>query len=102
MKEPAIIACGRSVTDYSEQEFKESLFRAFKENGADFVTLDSNLRHQRFLSACAAWAIDNGYLYNDASESSDCGNESVYSFRLTDAGKKAICDWLPCHTPHTS
>lgn len=95
MKEPAIITYGRSVmSDYSEQEFKHKLFRVFKENGADFIILDSNPRNQRFGSACVAWGVDKGYLYNDQNETTDCGNESVHSFRLTELGKTAVSGWF--------
>lgn len=87
--EPEIISFGRSfVKDYPEEEFKASLTRAFKEKRGDFIVLDSNARGQKFLAACAAWAIDQGWLYNDRTQEDDqC---SVSSFRLTEAGRKAI------------
>ncbi len=91
MPEPEIIAYGRQfVKDYTEQEFKDSLTRAFKQNRAGYVILDDNPREQKFLAACAAWAIDQGWLYNDRNEDDDqC---KVSSFRLTEDGKKAILE----------
>lgn len=89
MTEPAIVNYGRSfVNDYSADEFKASLVRAFKEKRADFVVLDDNPHNQKFLAACTAWALDQGWLYNDRNK--DDGQCVVSSFRLTETGKKAI------------
>ena len=89
MHEPAIVSYGRQfVASYSVQEYKDSLVRAFKNNLADFVVLDSNPRGQKFLSAGIAWAIDEGLLYNDRNE--DDSQQIVSSFRLTEKGKKEI------------
>jgi len=85
MSEPAIVSYGRQFLDaYSVQEFKDSLIRAFKDGRADFIALDSNPRGRKFLSACAAWAIDEGLLYNDHNE--DDTQQIVSSFRLTKKG----------------
>jgi len=88
-EEPAIVSVGRSfIGDYSPKEFKDSLDRAFNVGGADFITLDSNLRGQKFLAACGAWGLDEGLLYNDSNQ--DDGQQVVSSFRLTKKGKKEI------------
>ena len=89
MSEPAIVSFGRNfVGDYPKKEFKDSLSRAFKDGGADFIILDDNPRGQKFLAASVAWAIDRKWLYNDREQSD--GQNTVASFRLTDAGKKAL------------
>ena len=89
MPEPEIIAYGRQfMGNCPEQKFKDSLIRAFKQNRADYVILDDNPRGQKFLAACMAWAIDQGWLYNDRNE--DDYQCKVSSFRLTEAGRKAI------------
>ena len=89
MDEPEIISYGRHfIGDFAPEEFKTSLTRAFKDRRADFIVLDSNMNGQKFLSACAAWAIDQGWLYNDRSQSDEqC---RVSSFRLTEMGRKVI------------
>lgn len=89
MSEPEIIGFGRTfINSYSAREFKDSLIRAFRNRRADSIVLDDNMRGQKFLAACAAWAIDRGWLYNDCNQSDEqC---KVSSFRLTRAGKKAI------------
>lgn len=94
MDEPEIIGYGREcyITRYRPEiyapEFKASLNRAFVSGRADFIILDSNMRGQGFLAACAAWAIDQKWLYNDRNQ--DNGQCKVSSFRLTEAGKRAI------------
>lgn len=89
MDESEIVSCGRNFVDgYPVDEFRASLVRAFKERGADFVVLDSNPRGQKFLAACAAWAIDEGLLFNDHNE--DDEQQKVSTFRLTEKGKKEI------------
>lgn len=89
MEEPAIVSFGRQfLGDYSFQEYKDSLTRAFKAGQADFIVLDSNPRGQKFLAACAAWAVNEGLLYNDRNE--DDTQQIVSSFRLTEKGKKEI------------
>lgn len=89
MSEPPIVGYGRNfIKDYNTEEFKSSLKRAFKDNGADYIVLDSNPRGQKFLAASVAWAIDQKWLYND--QNRDDGQSEVSSFRLTDAGKKAL------------
>ena len=89
MREPAIIGYGRRfISDYTEEELKASLIRAFKDGRADYIVLDDNMHGQKFLAADAAWAIDRGWLYNDRNH--DDEQCAVSSFRLTEAGKKAI------------
>ncbi|OGZ09850.1 MAG: hypothetical protein A3D65_00465 [Candidatus Lloydbacteria bacterium RIFCSPHIGHO2_02_FULL_50_13] len=89
MSEPEIISFGRQFIDkYPTEEFKASLTRAFKNGRADFIVLDDNMNGQRFLAACAVWAIDQGWLYNDNNQSD--GQCRVSSFRLTKAGRKII------------
>jgi len=89
MSEPEIVSYGRGfVGDYTPAEFRESLARAFKDKRADFIVLDSNICGQKFLAACAAWAVDSGLIYNDANQ--DDGQCGVSSFRLTKAGRKNI------------
>lgn len=89
MGEPEIISFGRNlINNYSTEEFRASLIRAFKDKKADFIVLDSNISGQKFLAACAAWAVDHGWLYNDKNQSDEqC---KVSSFRLTDKGRKAL------------
>ncbi len=92
MNEPLIIGFGRShVNEYPVEEFHASLVRAFRTHRADFIVLDSNMASQKFRAACVAWAIDNGYLYHDESDGDAQGE--VYSFRLTERGKKKIRTW---------
>lgn len=87
--EPAIIAYGRSVVDaYPIVEYRASLRRAFFVHGADFITLDSNPRGQRFLVASAAWAIDAGLLF--CARTDDDGQSEVSAFRLTDKGREEL------------
>jgi hypothetical protein len=89
MNEPEIISYGREfIVNYQENEFKDSLRRAFIEHKADFITLDSNPHGQRFLSACTAWAIDKNYLYNDRNASDN--QSRISSFRLTEEGRKFL------------
>ncbi len=89
MEEPEIVAYGRMfVKDYCEKEFQASLIRTFKEDKADFIALDDNMRGNKFRATCVAWAMDKGLLYNDRNEGN--GQCKVSSFRLTEAGKKAI------------
>lgn len=89
MLEPAIIEWGRqNKSEYGVNEYIESLTRAFKEKRASYVVLDDNMRGQKFLAACTAWAIDHGWLYCDKTQSDS--QETVSTFRLTEAGKKAI------------
>lgn len=89
MSDPAIVSYGRNfIGDYSVQEFKDSLTRAFKEKRADFIVLDSNRSGQKFLAAAVAWAVDGGLLYND--RNADDTQQVVSSFRLTKKGKKKI------------
>jgi hypothetical protein len=90
MTEPEIVAYGRSLVEhFAVKEYRESLKRAFfSEHGADFITLDSNPRGQRFLAACTAWAIDAGLLRHD--HSVDDGQSKVSSFRLTERGREEL------------
>ena len=89
MSEPAIVKHGHNfVSDYPVEEFRSSLTRAFKDGRADFIALDSNPQGQKFLVACAAWAIDEGLLYNDHSEGDT--QQVVASFRLTEQGRREI------------
>lgn len=62
MDEPEIVSYGRSLVDNypNKEDFKASLVRAFRERRADFIILDDNMRGQKFLAACVAWAIDLG------------------------------------------
>jgi hypothetical protein len=86
---PAIVEYGRlNIDKYNAEEFRRSLFRAFKERHADFITLDNNPNGQRFLAACMAWAISEGLLHND--RNADDGQQVVSSFRLTEKGKVEI------------
>lgn len=89
--EPAIITYGRGlVGSYHVAEYRASLRRAFFERGADFITLDSNPRGQRFLAASAAWAIDNGLLF--CARTDDDGQSQVSAFRLTDKGREELAN----------
>lgn len=87
MSGPAIIEFGAShIGDYTDDEFDAALSRAFAGNNRDgFVFLDSNPRGQRFLAACAAWAIGRGWLYVDQTD--DDGQSEVCALRLTEDGK---------------
>lgn len=61
--ESVIIEHGKKrMMQFSTAEYRASLTRAFKDNGLSYVFLDSNPRNQEFLSACAAWAIDQDLL----------------------------------------
>lgn len=86
MTEPAIVTYGRGfINDYPPREFHDSLCRAFKENRADFIILDSNPQGQKFLATSVAWAIHEGLLYCDEIDSGE--QQEVSSFRLTKKGK---------------
>lgn len=71
------------------QAYEASLWRAFIRDRADYIVLDSNISGQRFVAAGVAWGIDNGLLRHDRTDSSDEQCE-VYTFRLTDEGKKRL------------
>lgn len=87
--EPMIIVFGREhIEEYPVAEYKDSLSKAFKKNKADSITLDSNPRSQRFLAACAAWAIQENLLYHD--HSFDEGQQIISFFKLTEKGKSEI------------
>ncbi len=89
--EPVIVSWGRQyIGDYSEDEFRGSLIRAFKDNRAGRIFLDSNPQGQRYQAASIAWAIDQGLLYNDQNDND--GQQEVSSFRLTTLGKIIILD----------
>jgi hypothetical protein len=89
MPEPAIVRYGRShIKEYSVKEYRDELIRTFREGEADSIILDSSTRGQKFLSACVAWGIDHGWLYNDRNQ--DDGQSTVSSFRLTRTGKRKI------------
>jgi hypothetical protein len=83
---PDIISFGRSrIGDYEPREFVDCLKRAFTgPHAADFIVLDSSPRGQKFLAACAAFAIDKGWLYCDRIDTGE--QEEIASFRLTTAG----------------
>lgn len=88
-KEPQIVTWGRNyVSEYPEQEFVDSLMRAFNRDRADFIVLDGNMRGQKFLAAGVAWAIDRGWLFCDRHEEYD--QETVSTFRLTPEGRAAL------------
>lgn len=88
--EPLIVSFGRQfLDDYAPTEFRDALKRAFTSwPRADFIVLDNNMRGQRFLAACAAWAIDRGLLFwAETAEDDQC---AVSTFRLTVDGKLAF------------
>lgn len=85
--EPLIVGFGRTYVDsYPVAEYRESLVRAFRGKKPGFIVLDDNTRGQKFLAACVAWAIDNGYLYTSQTDSD--GQTTVSAFRLTDLGER--------------
>lgn len=89
MSEPEIVTYGRSfVQDYSPDEYRASLIRAFRDRRMSYVVLDSNPRGRKYLAACIAWAIDQGLVHNDRNE--DDGQSKVSSFRLTPLGELEI------------
>lgn len=93
MRDPAIVSYGRNfVNHYSVEEYRESFVRAFKDNRADFIVLDSNPRGNKFLATAAAWAIDEKLLYNDRTV--DDIQETICLFRLTKKGRKEILNQL--------
>ncbi|MBI5421447.1 MAG: hypothetical protein HZA35_04040 [Parcubacteria group bacterium] len=93
MDEPAIVDYGyQYIGQNSVEEYRGVFIRAFRNNRADFVTLDSNPRGQKFLAASVAWALQEGLLYNDCNE--DDTQQVVSSFRLTEKGKKEILGQL--------
>lgn len=91
------------IDDEPPNEYEDALRRAFVDNRADFITLDSNPRGQKFLAASTLYAIRHGWLYCDQAtgdtlswlERPDGGVEitdrfsqsEIYSFRLTEAGR---------------
>jgi hypothetical protein len=90
LEEPVIIGYGRQfVGEYQEGEFLESFRRAFAEKPDGTIILDSIRAGQKFLAASAAWAVDQGLLEHCETDDSDeqC---TVYSFRLTEAGKARL------------
>jgi len=93
---PAIIAFGRRfIAAYPVDEYEDALRRAFGADPTGFVFLDSFPYRQRFLAACAAWAIDQGFLCVDRID--DDGQSEVCSLRLTEAGMARYR-----HSPETS
>ena len=83
---PAIIAFGAAhAGDFAVAEFEGALSRAFAADPGGFVTLDSHPHGQRFLAACAAWAIGQGLLYVD--QVADDGQSEICALRLTEAGR---------------
>ncbi len=60
---PIIVEYGaRGIKSYTEEEHLESIKQAFIDKKADFITLDSNINGQQFLSANVAWAMNKGWL----------------------------------------
>lgn len=93
--EPNIIGFGRAhIHDYTEKEFRDSLFRAFRQDPKASIILDDNMSGQKFLATSVAWAIDQGLLYNSENcpDDPDYPQQIVSSFRLTEKGKKEILD----------
>lgn len=93
-KNPSIVAWGKThIKAYAIQEYIDSFRRAFVDRGADFITLDSNMRGQKFLAASVAWALEEGWMH-----CSDVGGypldldaqETVWAFRLTDKGRAEL------------
>lgn len=88
---PIVIIYGRRyIHEYGIQEYIASLKRSFIDCGADFIVLDSNARGQKFLYACASWAMEQNIIHNNLNI--DDSQSSIYSFRLTDFGRKYLED----------
>jgi hypothetical protein len=86
---PVIVLWGRDIiAEYGIDEYTSSLKRAFIDNDADFIVLDSNIRGQKYLAACVAWAISQDILWHDGSI--DDEQSTVSSFRLTEYGKSFL------------
>ncbi|MBS1722769.1 MAG: hypothetical protein JSS66_07235 [Armatimonadetes bacterium] len=82
-----------SEFDYPEQEFYDSLRRAFTgSNAADYITFDGHVARNKFLRQCIQWGVDNDVLYEDKTTSELLSDSqwTVQAFRLTDRGK----DWV--------
>jgi hypothetical protein len=91
MDEPLIVGWGRvNIGEYPEQELRDSLRRAFIVHRADFITLDSNMSGQQFLSASVAWGLDNGILRHSDTDGDE--QSEVYEFRLTDKGREELAN----------
>lgn len=89
MNDSAILNYGRGrVSLYKEEEYLDCLKRGFSSNTESFVYLDSNPRFQGFLSACAAWAVEKGYM--EISHVAQGDQEQVTELRLTEAGKQLV------------
>jgi|SRR5881394_867089 len=96
---PIIVEYGaRGIKSYTEEEHLESIKQAFIDKKADFITLDSNINGQQFLSANVAWAMNKGWLYCSSSagypEDQDA-QETIWAFRLTEKGIKELTDTEP-------
>ena len=78
----------QTIIHEPESEYRDSFVRAFKEKRADYIIIDSNMNGNRFRAASIAWAVEQGLLYCD--RESDGDQETVWSFRLTEKGRKEI------------
>ena len=77
---------------YPEDEFYDSLRRAFVDGGADFVVIDSI--REKFLYTCVSWGQEKGFL-KGLNEHTD-GQSTVWEFRPTEKGLsdlKAHCTY---------
>jgi hypothetical protein len=90
---PAIVAYGREhVGDYRESDYRAAIRRAFVEQRADFLILDSDPNGQMFRAACVAWGIDNGFLVLARQHTISRVNEEfqTYEFKLTEKGRTEL------------
>lgn len=84
------------MSDATEQETKDCLWRAFVRDRADYILVDGHtLVRQKFLRAATTRAVDAGWL--DLGELIENKTEqwSHYKARLTEAGRAMLAAHQP-------
>lgn len=76
------------MTEYTEQDFKDSLTRAFKDASPGvYLHFDGHSARTPFLRDCWNYAIDNGWL---KVETIELEQETFMKGYLTDKGRSAL------------
>ena len=74
--------------DVYAEEFIASFRRAFIDNGADFIVVDSHPYRNGFLYAAINYGIGEGILYKADKVTDD--QQEAWAYRLTKAGRKRL------------
>ena len=72
------------MTQYTNEEFEDSLRRAFVERRADFIVITS--RRERFQIGAANYGVDQGWLVGRMDTRDE--QSSAWVCRLTDKGRE--------------